>query len=50
MEDAGGGTLRAEDPGYQSKVEAAYELSGDSLTTMSYLGKRWVVCIFPFAA
>ena len=39
--------LTALDPTHQEKIECAYTISGEYLSTMEYLGKHWVVIITP---
>lgn len=35
---------------FQRNVDAAYDLSGDSLTALDYLGRQYVLVMYPYAA
>lgn len=44
------GAWKARNVSYQRQVDAAYALSGDSLTAMKHAGRQYIPVIYPYAA
>lgn len=49
VEEDDDGTLYTVDPPYGEHLESAYELSGDSLQTVSIGGRDYVLVVYPYA-